>query len=105
MSDSGRPDLEALEELRRLLQLLGEEMGVLRRRAQQAEARVRELEESGSQLVLGGASDFASPAAADALSKENEMLRARLHTARDRTRALLDRMRFLRQQHEAGVER
>ncbi len=107
MSDSARPDREALEELRRLLQLLGEEMGALRRRAQQAEARVRELEDSEAQLVLGDGRGLGhrGDAAVQELARENEMLRARLDTARQRTRALLDRMRFLRQQHEAGAER
>ncbi len=102
MSDSERPDLLALEELRRLLTTLGEEMIVLRRRAQQAEARVKELEEAESEPADAGTNGDRH---AGALSRENEQLRARLRTARQRTQALLDKVRFLRQQMETGVER
>jgi hypothetical protein len=49
-----------------------------------------------------------SPGAAgngrEALLRENEALRARLAEARDRTRQLMDRVRFLRQQLLHGVE-
>lgn len=104
MSDSERPDLLALEELQRLLTTLEEEMVVLRRRAQQAEARLKELEGAeGESSASGGAPD--GDRHANALARENELLRARLRTARERTRTLLERVRFLRQQHETGVER
>ena len=39
------------------------------------------------------------------LEQENRELRQRLETARQRTKQLVDRMRFLRQQHELGAER
>ncbi len=49
-----------------------------------------------------------SPGAAgngrEALLRENEALRARLAEARDRTRQLMDRVRFLRQQLLHGVD-
>lgn len=102
MSDSERPDLQALEELQRLLTTLEEEMVVLRRRAQQAEARLKELEVPGPEPSDSGADGDRH---ANAMARENELLRAKLRTARDRTRTLLERVRFLRQQHETGVER
>ncbi len=101
MSDSERPDLLALEELQRLLATLGEEMVVLRRRAQQAEARIKELEGVESAPSASGADGDRH---ANSMARENEVLRARVRTARERTRGLLQRVRFLRQQHETGVE-
>jgi hypothetical protein len=38
------------------------------------------------------------------LEAENARLQARLQQATDRTRAMLDRVRFLRQQHALGGE-
>jgi FtsZ-binding cell division protein ZapB len=106
VSDSERPDLIALDELQRLLHALEEEMIALRRRAHAAEARLKELEESSSQLAVG--SSGVAPSSVrheDAVVRENEILRARLQTARERTRAILGRVRFLRQQHETAGER
>ena len=97
MSDSERPDLVAFRELAHLIGQLGEEMAGWRRRAQTAEARVKELETAGT--ATKGARHAAS------LEKENAELRARLDAAKDRVKHLLDRTRFLRQQGEKGATR
>lgn len=97
MSDSERPDLVAFRELAHLIGQLGEEMAGWRRRAQTAEARVKELE-AGS-TATKGSRHVAS------LERENAELRARLDAASDRVKHLLDRTRFLRQQGEKGAAR
>jgi hypothetical protein len=97
VSDSERPEMVAFLELSHLIGQLGEEMATWRRRAQSAEARVKELETPSS-------SSRGSRHAA-ALEKENAELRARLEAARDRVKHLLDRTRFLRQQGEKGAAR
>jgi chromosome segregation ATPase len=91
-----------LRELEQLIGALGDEMAAWRRRAHEAEARCRELE-----VRLESAQpDRSNPAeAGDELQRENEELRRRLEGARVRTRQLLERLRFLRQQHEQEVQR
>ena len=93
-----RPDLEALRELEQLIRALGDEMAGWRRRAHEAEARLKEVESSGVRAAPSGNGS-------SALEAENRELRRRLEAARERTRALLDRLRFLRQQHESEAER
>ena len=99
MSDSERPDVEAFHELEQLIRALGDEMAVWRRRAHEAEARLRSVEPASPNAADSGDGHIA------ALERENAELRARLESARQRTKQLLERMRFLRQQHELGVER
>ena len=97
MSDSERPDLAAFRELEQLIHALGEEMASWRRRAHEAESRLRALTGDGAPVASkGGHSD---------LERENDELRRRLTAAQQRTKQLLDRMRFLRQQHEMGADR
>lgn len=98
MSDSERPDLAAFRELAHLIGLLGEDMASWRRRAQTAEARVKELETTGPP-AKGSSKSTA------ALEKENAELRARVKAARDRIQQLLDRAQFLRQQGEKEARR
>lgn len=91
MSDSEQADLVAFHELEHLVHHLGEELATFRRRALQAEARIREL----------GAPDerpLSRPRVAE-LERENVDLRARLDAAAVRARQMLDRVHFLRQQH------
>ncbi len=95
-SDSERPDVEAFEELNQLVRHLGDELATFRRRAQQAEARVKAIDSAP-----GGAR--VSPERVDRLEKENADLKRRLEAARARTRQVLDRVRFLRQQHEGAA--
>lgn len=102
MSDSERPDVTAFRELEHLVRGLGDELASFRRRALQAEARVRELEAGGT---AGGTAGGDRGVNVAKLRKENEMLRKRLEAASTRTRQMLDRMRFLRQQSEREVGR
>jgi hypothetical protein len=98
--------LVALGELRTLVHRLGEEVGSFRRRALQAEARVRELEGALAAATRPAAAP-AEPAEGEvtpervaALERENVELRRRLEEAATRLRQLLDRAKFLRQQEE-----
>ena len=96
-SDNERPDEEALAELQVLVRHLGDELAAFRRRALQAEARVKAIDASGGSARV-------TPERLEKLERENAELRNRLELARGRTRQVLDRVRFLRQQHE-GVTR
>ena len=93
MSDSERPDLVAFQELEHLILALADEMATWRRRAQEAEARLK------TPPAAGGRS------ASAALEKENRDLRERLEAARGRTKQLMDKLRFLRQQQESEAHR
>jgi uncharacterized protein involved in exopolysaccharide biosynthesis len=99
VSDSERPDLVAFRELEQLIHALGDEMAAWRRRAHEAEARLRTHEAASPN------GDDAGGGRVAALERENEALRTRLDSARQRTEQLLERLRFLRQQHEHEVER
>lgn len=105
MSDNERPDLEALRELERLVRALGEEVVVWRRRGQAAEGRLRETEVQlhDSQAALASKTPPEHERVAE-LEREAAELRARLETAAERTRVLLGRTHFLRQQHEHEAE-
>lgn len=93
MSDSERPDLVAFQELEHLIQALADEMAGWRRRAQEAEAKLKSTPASGGK---GNAA---------ALDRENRDLRERLEAARVRTKQLLEKLRFLRQQQEKEAHR
>lgn len=95
-SDSDRPDVETFQELQQLVRHLGEELTSFRRRALQAEARMKAVEGSGGSAKV-------TPERIERLERENAELRKRLETARTRTRQVLDRVRFLRQQHEGAA--
>jgi hypothetical protein len=95
-SSSDRPDVQAFDELQQLVRHLGDEMASFRRRALQAEARVKSYESAP-----GGARVSSERLAQ--LEMENADLKKRLESARARTRQVLDRVRFLRQQHEGAT--
>lgn len=95
-SDNERPDIEAFDELQQLVRHLGDELANFRRRALQAEARVKAIDSASGK-------GHVSPERLDKLEKENADLRKRLDVARKRTRQVLDRVRFLRQQHEGAT--
>lgn len=100
MSDPARPESPAepaFRELEFLVRNLGEELATFRKRAHQAEARLKALGASP-------AGDASAEERVSALETENEQLRARIEQASARTRAMLDRVRFLRQQHVLGGE-
>lgn len=93
-SDSERPEEEAFDELRQLIGHLGDELATFRRRAIQSEARVKAIDASAGTARV-------SPERVERLERENADLKKRLESARSRTRQVLERVRFLRQQHEA----
>ena len=93
----------AFGDLERLVRLLGEELAFFRRRALEAERRWKEATARAAATTEGGRSTVDVGALTDrvvALERENEELRARLVEAAERTRAMADRLRFLRQQEE-----
>jgi hypothetical protein len=86
------PDLQALQQLEQLVRDLGEELATFRRRALQAEGRLKTYESATKSGDL-----FAEQRAA-LLERENADLRARLAFATERARGVLEQVRFLRQQ-------
>lgn len=101
MSDREQADAAAFRELDALVRNLGDELASMRRRALLAEARLKELESMGS----GGP---VQPKLADRISRlerENARLRDRLDKARERSKVMLDRVHFLRQQAQARGDR
>ncbi|HEX2721486.1 MAG TPA: hypothetical protein VHM24_01110 [Gemmatimonadaceae bacterium] len=92
--DNERPETAAFSELQRLVRHLGDELASFRRRALQAEARVKAIDASATGARI-------SPERVEKLEIENAELKQRLEKARSRTRQVLDRVRFLRQQHES----
>ncbi|HSU93436.1 MAG TPA: hypothetical protein VLI43_06975 [Gemmatimonadaceae bacterium] len=94
MSDNERPDLVAFQELEHLILSLADEMAGWRRRAQEAEARLK----AAPPVPVGRVN-------AAAVEKENRELRERLDAAKARTKQLLEKLRFLRQQQEAEAHR
>lgn len=106
-SPPGDEAAAAVAELRILVHRLSDEVAAFRRRAISAEARVRDLEARMAPSTPAAEGDEAppDPEAVVRLERENAELRERLGQAAERTRQLLDRARFLRQQQqgEAGA--
>jgi hypothetical protein len=102
MSDSERPEALAFRELEQLVRHLGDELAGFRRRALVAESRVRELEQEGSQPGVREQRQLGDQLTR--LEHDNAVLRGRLESATARTKAMLDRVRFIRQQAQ-GAER
>lgn len=98
MSDSARPERVAFSELEQLVKHLGDELASFRRRALQAEAKLKSLESTGVKGVV-------SPERVQYLERENAGLTTRLEAARARTQQMIDRVRFLRQQHDGAPAR
>ena len=98
MSDNVRPEIAAFAELEQLVKHLGDELASFRRRALQAEARLKTLESTGVKGVV-------SPERVQFLERENAGLSTRLEAARTRTQQMIDRVRFLRQQHDGAATR
>ena len=96
MSDPVRSDRAAFDELQALVGMLAEELAGFRTRALSAEQKLKAAtKQSGSPSLFEAG---ALQARLSALETENADLQARLAAATDRTRAMLDRVRFLRQQ-------
>ncbi len=98
MSDSALPEKTAFAELEQLVKHLGDELASFRRRALQAEARLKGLESTGVKGVV-------SPERVQFLERENAGLTSRLDAARTRTQQMIDRVRFLKQQHDGAPTR
>jgi len=86
----------AFADLEKLVNHLGDELASFRRRALQAESRVKALEGSPGATRV-------SPERIEKLERENAGLKLRLEKARGRTRKMLDRVRLLRQQDEGAA--
>lgn len=97
MSDPAQVDPDAIRELDVLVHHLADELAAFRRRALMAESRLKEVESHE-----GGVIALDLSARVTQLEKENEQLRGKLEAATTRTRQILDRVRFLRQQAQAG---
>lgn len=97
MSDPAQVDPDAIRELDVLVHHLADELAAFRRRALMAESRLKEVESHE-----GGVIALDLSARVTQLEKENEQLRGKLEAATTRTRQMLDRVRFLRQQAQAG---
>ncbi len=95
-----RPDLRTLDELDRLVAGVTDELAGWRRRAQKAETELAELK--------GHAGPVAGPELTEArrrlaqLEAENQELRRRVETARERVQALVSRLGFLERGAEAA---
>jgi hypothetical protein len=101
MSDSVRPEVLAFGELETLVRHLGDELAGFRRRALVAEAQVRELDAKDGRPSGQARRDLERRCAE--LERENDTLRARLDAATTRTRQVLDRVRFIRQQTQGSA--
>jgi hypothetical protein len=97
VSSHARPDAQAFRELEALVRNLGEELSAFRKRAHAAEARLKGI------ATKGGGGDAHAEERVAQLEAENARLKARLDAAAVRTRLMLDRVRFLRQQHMADA--
>ncbi len=93
MSSPVRPDAKAFKELEALVRNLGEELSAFRKRAHAAEARLKGI------ATKGGGGDIHAEERVAQLEAENAKLHQRVNAAAERTRKMLDRVRFLRQQH------
>jgi predicted nucleic acid-binding Zn-ribbon protein len=101
MSDNVRPEIVAFRDLEQLVRHLGDELAGFRRRALLAESRLRELESEDAQPA---ANQRQLSERVTQLEHENAVLRGRLDSATARTRQMLERVRFIRQQAQ-GAER
>ncbi len=91
MSAKERPELQAYRELEALVRNLGEELAAFRRRAIEAEARLKQTPTAPTRTKGGGER-------VQALEAENSALKTRIGRSEDRVRQMIERVRFLRQQ-------
>lgn len=94
-----RPDLAAVAELERVLGSINEELGAWRRRCLKAEAELKEAQASGG--VVAGTELKESRQRVIDLETENQALRLRIDSAKERLRVLAARLSFL-EQHGGG---
>ena len=103
MSDSARSENTVFRELETLVRHLADELAGFRRRALLAEAKVREAEMQGTAPVVQEKRDLSDRV--NQLEHDNAALTGRLDAATARTKQMLDRVRFIRQQAQGGGER
>jgi len=94
-----RPDLAAVAELERVLGSINEELSAWRRRCLKAEAELKEAQASGG--VVAGTELKESRQRVIDLETENQALRLRIDSAKERLRVLAARLSFL-EQHGGG---
>ena len=94
-----RPDLPALAELERVQQNIADELAAWRRRTLKAEGELKEAQASGG--VVAGAELKDSRQRVIELETENQALRQRIESAKERLRVLAARLAFL-EQHGGG---
>jgi hypothetical protein len=97
MSDHVPPEVAAFRELELLVHHLAEELAGFRRRAQVAEARLRDVE--GQEA---GMASLDLAARCTELEHENGRLKKKLDAANARAKQMLERVRFLRQQAQGA---
>ena len=98
MSDNAQADPQTIRELETLVHHLAEELAGFRRRALLAEARLKDLESHE-----GGAVNMDLANRAGQLEQDNERLQTKLDGAVERAKAMLERVRFLRQQAQGNA--
>ena len=103
MSDSVRPEIASFRELETLVRHLGDELAGFRRRALLAEAKLRDAEGQANTPEMLEQRELSDRV--NQLEHENAALKARLDAATARTKQMLDRVRFIRQQAQGGSER
>ena len=100
MSDHARPERVAFDELQLLVATLAEELAAFRQRALSAEQQLRQVTRATSAPAM--AEGQVAQERVPQLEAEVAEMRSRLSKASDRTRGMLDRVRFLRQQTAAA---
>ncbi len=95
MSDQERPDVAAYRELQTVVRSLIDELAGFRKRALAAEAKLKGFESATGSTAKTGAR-------LAQLEEENARLRSQVERARSSSRGMLDKVRFLRQQAQAG---
>lgn len=102
---AGGSGADALDDLERVVRGLGDELAFFRRRALDAERRVRDMlaqqHAAPPSIAQRAPADVARIAALEA---ENSALRARIAEAAERARAVASRMQFARQQDAAAED-
>jgi hypothetical protein len=88
-------------ELEQLLRHAGEELASWRRRSLKAEAELQEVKSRGG--VVSGPELLQARQRIIELEIENQSLRQRVDTARERVHALANRLGFLEQDREDGA--
>lgn len=101
MSDNARPEVIAFGELETLVRHLGDELAGFRRRALAAEGRLREVDARDGRHAAHPRRELEHRCAE--LEHENAALKGRLEAATARTRQMLDRVRFIRQQTQGSA--